>query len=417
MANKQVRLVFADTNGAVKGKLIPATEYSEGKKFGMPRSVLIQDIEGEESHLVEGFTPESGDTDMFLVPDQSTHGPAPGNDDMDQVAVDLLDENDKPFPQAPRTVLKKVLESVSAMGYEAKVASELEFYITKPNGGLFDNRELEQPYGDINALDKLGGVLNQLVDGAAAVGLKPEAVLSESGPGQMEINVSPDEPLAMADRTLFFKQMVREVTRRAGNKATFLAKPFAEHSGSGYHLHLSLWKDGKNAFAEDPELLEAFSAGVVTFAHDTYALYAPNPNSYRRVSLSHGYVPDRPTWGENDRRVAFRFVGAGEQRRLENRIAGSDANPYLLIAATLAAGIKGVKDQLNFESAVVKQASQVPFVDSLPEAVNDLAGSEFAAEAFSPEFIAAFSAIKHVEWNKFQAQITHWEHDTYGSQV
>lgn len=414
---KHIRLVFTDLNGAVKGKLIPEEEYSADKKFGMPRSVLIQDIEGEETDQIAGFTPESGDTDMFLTPDQSTYTPAPGNDEMDQVAVDLLDESGQPFPQAPRTVLKRAIGTLESLGYQIKVASELEFYIVKPDGTLFDNHELEQPYGDINALDKLGGLLNELVHGAASVGLKPEAVLSESGPGQMEINVAPDAPLRMADRTLFFKQMVREVTRRNGHKATFLAKPFADHAGSGFHMHLSLWKDGQNAFATDPGILEAFTAGVVAYAHDTYALFAPNPNSYRRISLSHGYVPGNPSYGEDDRRVAYRFVGEGESRRLENRIAGSDVNPYLLIAAILAAGAKGLASSLNLESDVVKAAVAKPFVDNLPEAVGDFEKSDFTKEAFSPEFVAAFTAVKRREWAKFQAQITSWEQETYGSQV
>ena len=180
---KYVRLAFADLNGAVKGKLVPADEYAADRRYGMPRSVLVQDIEGEESDSLKGFTPESGDTDMQLVPDQSTYCPAPGNDDMDQVVVDLHDEKTGLFPQSPRAVLKRASEALAAFGYEAKVASELEFYVTKPDGTLFDARELEQPYGDINALDKLNGLLNELVDGVAHVGLKPEAVLSESGPG------------------------------------------------------------------------------------------------------------------------------------------------------------------------------------------------------------------------------------------
>ncbi len=413
---KYIRVVFGDLNGAVKGKLIPADEYAADKKYGMPRSVLIQDIEGEESHSIEGFTPESGDTDMFLVADRTTHAPAPGNDELEQVVADIVDENGRAFPQVPRTILKSSIASLAELGYEAKVASELEFYVTKPDGSLFDQHELEQPYSDINALDKLGGLLNELVSGAAAIGLKPEAVLSESGPGQMEINVAPDSPLIMADRTLLFKQMIREVARRAGQKATFLSKPFAEHAGSGFHLHLSLWKDGKNVFT-DPKVLETFTAGIIAFSHDIYALLAPNPNSYRRISLSHGYVPTNPSYGEDDRRVAYRFVGENESRRLENRVAGSDANPYLLLAAMLGAGARGLRDSLTFESEIVKTAIDTPFVDNLPEAINSLTNSDFAKEVLSPEFVTAFTAIKRIEWGKFQAQITPWEHDTYGSQV
>lgn len=409
-----VRIVFADMNGAMKGKLIPSDQFSIEKSYGMPRSVLAQDIEGEELHALEKFSPESGDRDMQLKADESTLSPAPGNDNLHQVIADLKDEHGELFPEAPRTVLWRALERLSAAGFDAKTASELEFFVLKANGEVYDSRELEQPYGDINALEKLGGLLGQLVDGTAAIGLKPEAVLSEAGPGQMEINFSPTNPLEMADRTLFFKQMVREVARANKLQATFLAKPFAAHSGSGCHVHISLWKDGHNVFAADKELLESFAAGAIANAHDAYALCAPNPNSYRRVLLSHGYVPASPSFGEDDRRVAFRFVGEGEGRRLECRIAGSDANPYLLLAYLIHAGLNGIEDKLTLKHDAVLAASGRYFMDNLPQALDELTVSDFANKYFGEEFVTTFAAVKQQEWQKFQNQITSWERDTFG---
>lgn len=412
-----VRVVFADLNGAMKGKLIPKEEFDQTQLFGMPRSMLLQDIEGEETHTIRAFSPESGDTDMKLRPDATTLVAAPGNNDMEQVIADLVNEHGEEFRESPRLLLKNAVAELEAMGLQASVATELEFYVLKSDGSLYDSKELEQPYGDINALDKLGGLLGKLTEGVGAIGLVPEAVLSEAGPGQMEINFQPKYPLEMADRTFYFKQMIREVTRAQGSMASFLAKPFVEHSGSGCHVHLSLWRGEQNVFDAEPHLLESFSAGLAAYAHESYALMAPNPNSYRRVVLSHGYVPDEPSWGNDDRRVALRFVGEGQSRRVEHRISGADVNPYLLLASILRAGLKGIKNQLRFDSEVVIEARSKKFADSLPQAINDLKDSDFARLVFSPEFVEAFSAVKLAEWQKFQAQITDWEKTTYGTQV
>lgn len=233
----------------------------------------------------------------------------------------------------------------------------------------------------------------------------------------MEINFRPESPLEMADKTFMFKQMVREVTRAHGSLASFLAKPFVEHSGSGCHIHLSLWRDGQNIFANDPQVFESFVAGLSAYAHDIYALLAPNPNSYRRLQLSHGYVPNAPTWGDDDRRVALRFVGMGESRRVEQRVAGADGNPYLLLAAMIRAGLAGISEQLRFDSEKVIRAKEKSFVDNLPQAIEDLKTSDFARDAFGDRFVQAFCAVKSAEWRKFQAQITEWERTTYGSQV
>jgi glutamine synthetase len=410
-----VRLVFADVNGAMKGKMVPKNEYDPSAHYGMPRSVLMQDIEGEENTTLAGYTPESGDTDMKLTPDQTTYCLAPGNSGMEQVIVDLQDPATGELAASPRSVLKRAVDRLASKGFGAKLATELEFYVLKGDGELYDARELEQPYGDMNALDKLGGLLNELVEGTASIGLKPEAVLSESGPGQMEINFRPDEPLAMADRTFLFKQMVREVTRSHQLQATFLAKPFPDHSGSGCHVHLSLWRDGQNVFQNDERLFEQFTAGVVAYSHEIYALNAPGPNSYRRVQLAHGYVPMSPTYGDDDRRVALRFVGEGENRRLEHRIAGSDVNSYLQIATIIHAGLNGIEEGLDYNHEKVTAALNRTFVDNLPQALGDLSRSAFAREKLGDALVDSFCAIKTQEWGKFQAQITQWEHSTYGT--
>ncbi len=414
---KTIRLVFADLNGAMKGKMIPLDQFDEQARYGMPRSVLLQDIEGEENNTIDGFTPESGDKDMILRPDFQTRTAAPGNEAMEQVIVDVLDDDGSELPFAPRAILKRAADRAAAMGYEIRVATELEFYLLKNDGSLYDERELEQPYGDMNALDKLGNLLNQLMEGTATIGLKPESVLAETGPGQMEINVRPSSLVDMADRTMYFKQMIREVARSNGLQATFLAKPFAQHSGSGCHVHLSLWRDGRNMFDVQPDLLEAFAAGNARYGHELYAFFAPGPNSYRRVQLSHGYVPTSMSFGDDDRRVALRQVGEGDSRRLEHRVSGADANPYLLLACLVQAGLSGIEQSLQFDSPEIQNAVSTVFPDSLPQALNEVSRSAFATEQLGQGFVHAFCAVKHQEWSKFQAQLTTWEHTTYGSVV
>lgn len=412
------RIIFADINGVMKGKLIPDATYTEAGVYGTPRSVLLQDISGAENYSIESFSPDSGDSDMRLVPVTSTLCEAPGKRDISQVVCDLVDmQSGEPIAESPREVLKRVESQLEAMNLTAKVAIELEFFITNLDGSKLTKDQLDQPYGDVNALFKIESLINEYLHGTETLGLTPECVLSESGEGQLEINYQPMSPLEMADRTFMFKQMIKEIALASGFKATFLAKPYADTSGSGSHVHISLYDQAGNNVFHTPDTLEAFVSGQVAYAADLYALYAPNPNSYRRVALSQGYVPSKATHGNDDRKVALRIVGSEQNLRVENRIAGSDVNPYVQLAVSLGSGLEGIRSGLHYADERVARAESTDFASSLPEAISLLQSSAFAGQLLGAAFVDAFVAVKNEEWKLFLAHITTWESEAYGPLV
>jgi len=415
---ESVRIVFADINGVMKGKLIPKEAFAPDKVYGTPRSVLLQDISGAENYQIDAYSPDSGDSDMRMLPVMDTLCDAPGNRGISQVVCDVVDMNTgDTLPESPRELLKSVITRLDTLGLSAKVAIELEFFITNIDGTMLDAKQLDQPYADVNALYKLEKLINEYLNGTKSVGLVPECVLSETGEGQLEINYGPMSPLEMADRTFMFRQMIKEIALQNGYLATFLAKPFAASSGSGSHVHISLYDGEGNNILLDPAKLDHFLAGQILLTPELYALYAPNPNSYRRIALSEGYVPNTPSYGHDDRKAALRTTGVDQNFRVENRIAGSDVNPYVQIAAALGSGLYGIEHSLRRDNEQVRSASETTFASSLPEAVAVLENSQLAREIITEEFIRAFVAVKQEEWKLFLAHITPWERNTYGPLV
>ena len=404
-----MRVLFPDVNGAPCGKIVPVNKFLTACESGFrfSRSVLAQDIEGENSP-VPGFTADEGDPDLVGLPLPETFIMLPWQTGVAQVMLNLIDPaSGKPFVEYSRAVLQRAIEQYEAQGITIRVAIELEFYLTAPEGRV---AETGHHAYHIEHLIRFGPVIDELLSSTKSLGLEVEAAHHEYAPGQIEINFAPNTPLVMADRTFAFKQMVREVARKHGYGANFLAKPFAEHSGSGAHVHLSLWRDGKNLFwSEDGEMtpdLSRFLNGQMACTRDLFALYLPNPNSYRRYAAG-DYVPTIPTWREETRDAAFRLLrGRENATRVEHRVAGADANPYLLLAGILHAGL-----------ADADEREGPPFPESLSESLRALEGSPFANEQLTPEFVRLFAAVKRQENAKYQRIITDWEKHTYGPSV
>lgn len=417
----QVRVIFPDVNGAPCGKIVPVNKFLTACESGFrfSRSVLAQDIEGENSD-VPGFTAEEGDPDLIGFPLPETFVMLPWEKGTGQVLLNLIDPaTGEPFVEYSRAVLQRAIAKYEAQGILISAAIELEFYLTAPEGRL---AETGHHAYHIEHLIRFGPVIEELLASTKAIGLNVEAAHHEYAPGQLEINFAPLDPLTMADRTFLFKQMVREVARKHGYGANFLAKPFAEHSGSGAHVHISLWRGGRNIFwsenAKGGELtpdLRRFLNGQVVRTRDFFALYLPNPNSYRRYAVG-SYVPTIPTWREETRDAAFRLLrGSESATRVEHRIAGADANPYLLLAGILHAGLPNA-ERTDAESAE-EEAEGPPFPESLPESLRAFEQSDFARERLTPEFVRLFAAVKRQENQKFQKVITDWEREVYGPSV
>lgn len=413
------RLIFPDINGAPRGKLIAREYFEKKKRFGMPSLVMVDDIDGKEAPgATSGWVPEK-DSDLMLVPDQSSLLPVPYNDEVDaQVIVDVTNEDGQEIPVAPRTVLKKVLKWYEKQGIEIKIASELEFYALDSDGSIPEHaRKHEKPYADINALDHHQEIIEEIFDLTRKLGLSPEGVTKEDCEGQYEVTFSPAEPLFMADRVLYFKQLVKEILRRHDMQASFMAQPFGQACGSGGHVHLSLWKDGKNLFDNQPKILEQFISGNLRHMRALSALFAPNPNSLRRWNLW-GRGAKTPTWSQEDRKdTAIRITKHGDHgTHMEHRLSGADICSYLAFAGILAAGAYGIDKKLNYKSSDVSQQMN----QKLPMTLNEslaLLNEGDAGSLLGPEFIKLFTAIKHSELESFNRAVTDWERDAYGPQV
>jgi glutamine synthetase len=412
-----IRVVLPDVNGCAVGKLVPVGHFVRAWRSGFrfARSVLARDIEGENSP-VAGFDLASGDSDLVGLPDLATFVVTPWKPGTAEILLDACEPGSLvPLPQSCRTLLRRTVERLDARGLEARVATELEFYLLEPPAHTPVGRGM--PAYGLTPLARLGTLTDRLLEMTAAIGLEAETCLHEYAPGQLEINVAPAGPLEMADRSFYFRQMVKEVALGAGKEATFMAKPLAGHAGSGCHVHVSLWRDGRNLFRDDrgPRgVLERFTRGNQARVRELFALLAPNVNSYRRYAPG-DYVPRTASSGGDDRTVAFRALQPDASgARLECRVAGADANPYLVIAAVLLAGMAGL-DADTSVPPVTREATSEPFPATLTEALDCFERSEFVREAVGAEFRELYLAVKRQEWRKFLAAVTEWELSVYGS--
>ncbi len=417
---KKIRLVFADQNGLMRGKNVPAEIFLKSVETGVgfAQSIFAMDIEGE-TIAETGLLWEHGDPDYLAIPDLDTLTPVPWKEHTAQVIVEAFVEKGKPFFADPRFILKKILQQLGEAGYTAKVASELEFYLL--------HRDTRQPtttgtqaYSILHIVS-VEKILEQFEQHAAAMGIPLEATLSEYAPGQFEINLRYEDALQMADHTFLFRNMVKETAAQLGLHATFMAKPFADAAGSSFHLHMSLWKEGKNVFArrsdekELPPPLQHFIAGCQHYLNPAMAFFAPHVNSYKRLRPG-SYAPINDSWGLDNRSVSLRVPAAeGSASRLENRIPGADGNPYLVIAAALALGWLGMQEKLSPKPQISGNAYELPATvpRDLHAAVEALQASSKIVHMLGEEFIHVYTAIKRAEWRKYVGVISEWEREKY----
>jgi len=418
---KNVRLVFADQNALTRGKSVPAEMFLKNLNagFGFATSIFAMDIEGET--IVEtGLLFEKGDPDILTIPDLATLTLVPWKPHTAQVIVDAFEAEGSPFFAAPRQVLKNVLAKLTTAGYEAKMASELEFYLLHGDT-LKPTTEGTHSYSILHLVETEKQI-EAFERNAQAMGIPLEATLSEYAPGQFEINLRYEEALTMADHTFLFRNMVKETARQLGYHVTFMAKPFAEIAGSSFHLHVSLWKDGKNFFAFSepkpnalPKELLHFIGGCQKYLNPAAAFFAPSINAYKRLRPG-SYAPVNNSWGMDNRTVSLRIPPAhGNACRLEIRTPGADANPYLVIAAALSIGYLGLQEKIEPQPMIEGNAYILP--STLPRdlhaALEALASCPALMNAMGNEFVRVYSIIKRAEWRKYISTITEWEREKY----
>ncbi len=425
---EEVECVIADIAGISRGKAMPAAKFARAETTFLPMSVFYQTIDGNYVDMeIENQWTES---DMVLTPDYSSATSSPWADDVTvQVIHDVTDLSGKPVPMVPRNVLRRVLSFYDAEGWRPVVAPEMEFYLTTPNTD--PDLPIEPPMGrtgrrvasrqaySMTAVDEYGPVIDDIYDFAEAQGFEIDTIIQEGGAGQIEINFLHGDPLALADQVFFFKRTLREAALRHNCFATFMAKPMQHEPGSAMHIHQSVVdaKTGVNVFSDadgkETALFHGFLAGQQKFLPNVIAMLAPYVNSYRRYVAS-GSAPINLEWGPDNRTTGLRIpVSSPQARRVENRIVGMDANPYLALAASLACGYLGMKRGLRPRRAVKGEAYNRDY--ALPRgilgALDDFEKNDELTEILGRSFCEVYKALKMYEAESFMTVISPWERE------
>ncbi|EAR49434.1 glutamine synthetase family protein [Oceanicola granulosus HTCC2516] len=423
----EVECVIADFPGIARGKAVPAGKFQRLTHFHLPNSIFYQTITGDwgEEAAQDGFT----EPDMILRPDMETATAAPWADDGTlQVIHDAFDQAGDPIPLAPRNVLKRVVELYRAQGWEPIVAPEMEFYLVGRNtdpakeivpmmGRTGRPAAARQAYS-LTAVDEYGPVIDDIYHFAEVQGFEIDGITQEGGAGQVEINLRHGDPVKLADEIFYFKRLIREAALKRDCFATFMAKPIEGEPGSAMHIHHSVSDaEGRNLFTgEDGAETDAFFhfiGGLQQHLPSVVALLAPYVNSYRRYVKDHA-APINLEWGRDNRTTGIRIpVSDPASRRVENRIAGMDCNPYLGIAASLACGYLGLRDKLRphelFDGDAYEAEDAIP--RGIYAALEQFDAAKDMHEVLHPEFARVYSIVKATEYDEFLQVISPWERE------
>ena len=410
--------------GSARGKVLPADNLGQGT-IKIAESLFAQTVSGDYSLNKRNVE----DRDMNLVPDPSTLRPVPWiADPTASIFVDCYHSDGSPVLASPRGVLRSVLGKYEARGWIPVVAPEVEFYLLNPHldpneaaaapeGRLGWTEGARQPYS-IDAMNDFEPFINDLYAACEVQDIHIDTLSQEMGPAQFEINFKHGNAIDLADQVFLFKRTVREVAIQHEMHATFLAKPMAEEAGSALHIHQSvLDKDGQNIFSDKSgaasDLFNSFLGGLQTYVPDAMLIFAPNVNSYRRF-LSPLSSPVNLAWAVDNRTVGLRIPDSdASNRRVENRLAGSDVNPYLALAATLACGYLGMTEGLRPTDPTEGSAYSEDFDlhRNMYVALQAFHGSEAMRSMFSDEFVDLYCTVKDDEYREYQAIITPYERE------
>jgi glutamine synthetase len=425
-----VLTVFPDHFGRLLGKRVVGRYFLDHVLAdGVHACIYLFTVDMEMEPL-PGFTLtswERGYGDMKLVPDLGTWRRIPWLSRSALVFCDVFTEEGEPIEEAPRWVLRRQVERAAKAGYVVKTASELELYLFRES---FDEARAKRflgltPVSDyredyhILQTSKEEGLVQAIRNHMEAARVPVEFSKGEWGKGQEEINLRYAEALEMADRHALYKHGVKEIAWQQGSSVTFMAKYDMGAAGSSCHVHSSLWdrRTGKGLFAardsrRGTPLFQQWLAGQMALARDFALLYAPTVNSYKRYQAG-SFAPTRIAAGWDNRTCGFRLCGEGAGFRVENRIPGADANPYLAFAATIAAGLHGIERKLPapraYEGNAYEDAklSQVP--KTFREALDTLERSKVAREAFGARVVEHYLRLGRLEQEAFDQVVTDWE--------
>jgi glutamine synthetase len=427
-----LRAAVCDLNGVLRGKRVPIVQAHKvlAGEMRMPFSIACLDIWGED---VAGnpLVFQKGDVDGRCEPTGRGFLPMdwPGSPSA-LLPLWMLEEDGRPYLGDPRRALAAVCERYAALGLQPVVATELEFYLVDTSGdepvpprSPVTHKILD---GDgalcIDELDHFEAFFTDVYAACDAHGVPVDSAISENGGGQFEINLLhvPD-PLRAADDALYFKRFVKGIARKYGLAASFMAKPFLDRSGNGFHVHMSLLdRDGRNVFddgtSEGSETLRHAVGGLLSLMRPSSLVFAPHRNSFRRLQPN-AHAPTEVCWGYESRHAAIRIPGGpSTARRIEHRVAGADANPYLVLAAILGAVLEGIERSIEPPEPMISTADATAGA-TLPtdwkQAIEAFERSQAMHRIFAPVLRETYVGMKKQELQRFSQQISPFEHETY----
>jgi glutamine synthetase len=417
-------LWFTDIEGHLKSFAVTPSEVEEALNDGM----------GFDGSSITGFNAIE-ESDMVAIPDPSTFQLMPareGEMKMARMICDIVTPDGKPYEGDPRYVLRRALERMRSLGFETfNVGPELEYFLFESDKGT--ETLDEGGYFAMTTLDAASGLRQETVHALESMGIPIEYVHHEVGPSQHEIDMRFAPALEMADHTVTYRLIVKEIAKKAGYHATFMPKPIFGENGSGMHTHQSLFSDGRNAFFDGDDKWhlsaagKAFIAGQLRHAREIAGIFAQWVNSYKR--LVPGYeAPVYVAWSQRNRSALIRIPlykpGSEQATRAEIRCPDPACNPYLTFAALLHAGLEGIEQgyelpepmETNLYHLTQEQRRErgiVSLPETLGEAIDALSESELARKALGPHIFDRYIELKRKEWDEYRVQLTGWELDRY----
>jgi glutamine synthetase len=424
----EVECVIPDMTGIARGKILPRDLFVDAGEMRLPKSVLLNTVNGQQPDN----GPYVGDTDPDMVcrPDAATVRLVPWAAEPVAVVIhDCFEADGSPVGLSPRAVLRRVVDLYTREGWRPVVAPEMEFYLVarqhnpheplQPPLGRTGKAEAGRQSYSIDAVNDFDPFFMELSSFCQLHKLGVETLIHEAGAGQMEINFSHGDPMDLADRVFLFKRAVRETALRHGIFATFMAKPMELEPGSAMHIHQSLVDatSGANLFSDasgapTPRFMH-YIAGLQKYVPQLMPMFAPYVNSYRRLSRDMS-APINLQWGHDNRTCGIRVPNSGpDNRRIENRVPGVDVNPYLAMAATLACGWLGMREQLQPSAPMTRSAWNLDYElpRHLEDAIERMRGCDAVADVLGERFVSAFCAVKELEYSTYNRVISSWERE------
>lgn len=428
----EVECLVPDMAGIARGKILPAAKFVQGMRSNglrIPEGVFVQTVNGrypdDESSVISPAV-----QDVYLLPDPDTIRIVPWySEPTAQVICDAFFLEGGPVDISSRHLLRRILALYEEKGWRPIIAPELEFFLVdvntdpdyplEPPVGRSGRRETSRQAFGVDAVNEFDPLFEDVYDYCEAQNLDVDTLTHEAGAAQMEMNFNHGDPLSLADQAFLFKRTVREAGLRHSVYATFMAKPMQDEPGSSMHIHQSLLNSetGKNLFAQkngkETKLFHQHIAGLQKYLPAMMPLLAPNVNSYRRL-IPDSDAPINTHWGLDNRTVGLRVPHSDPAgRRVENRLAGADANPYLAIAASLACGYLGMTQKLKPRSPV--EGSAYRLAHTLPRTLYDALtrfnGSRAIKPVLGEKFIDAVTIVKETELLAYQKVISSWERE------